>query len=216
MNVFLVNRAKPALVFFIVFSAAVCHGAPMVFSPGDIQSWTAKAFVAETNYRPHTLDGQACLMAEAQSSSSGYFREEPLVVDNELIMSWSWYGLERTKIQNEGVKNGDDFMARLYVVRRHWMPWRSQSLMYVWSHDKKTGEEWDSPYTGQVKIISVADAKTPLNQWHHFNRNISRDFALQFGKALDRVDAIAIMTDGDDAEISAGLCYGSIGIGRGE
>ncbi len=187
------------------------HAGMLSFLAEDILRWNHQYFVDETQYQLAEYLGVDCVYAKAQGSSSGLFYEKSVAVNTDIELQWQWFGIRQSENNNELSKEGDDFMLRLYVIKKHsWLPWRSQSLMYVWSAQQKQGSSWGSPYTGQVKLISVADAKNTLLQWHTFVRNPAEDFEQLFGEPLERIDAIAIMTDADGLTDSAEACYGSI------
>ncbi len=47
-------------------------------------------------------------------------------------------------------------------------------------------------------------------EWHTEQRDLSADFRLAFGRAVDRVDAICLLTDGEQTDALVEGWYGDI------
>ena len=174
--------------------------------PSPIPGWQAIRFSGETRY---TREAD-CVRADAQGSASGLIRrvQEPLAQAPQLY--WSWRAdtpLQPGRPAAEQSKSGDDFVARVYVIREGWLPWQTRAINYVWSREHPVGQHWPNPFTGNAMMVVVQSGNEGLGQWHHFERDVAADFRRYHGMELDRVDAVAVMTDSDNTGGRARACY---------
>jgi len=59
-------------------------------------------------------------------------------------------------------------------------------------------------------MVSVRSASDASNQWYAEKRNVFEDLQKAFGKKIQYIDAIAIMTDTDNTDQQATAWYGDI------
>ena len=182
------------------------------FSIGDIVGWQHELFSGETRYRLNSVDGRMVMSAQSDASASGYYREISVDLTRTPILNWSWRAQQLVRPDDEKEKAGDDFTARIYVVRKGgWWFWNTRVINYVWSFQHARGDAWDSPVAGErARMLAVRDRDDNTQTWYHEKRNIVEDFRNQFGIDVDSIDAIAIMTDSDNTGQSAAADYGDI------
>ena len=176
------------------------------YLPSDIPGWQRIVFAGETRYTKQA----DCIRAEAASSASGLIREtrESLPDDSRLL--WSWRAdepLAPGKAAPEQSKAGDDFLARVYVIHEGFFFWQTRAINYVWSREFPVGEHWPNPYTGNAHMVVVQSGADGLGEWRQFERDVRADFKRFHGLEVDRIDAIALMTDADNMEGRASACY---------
>jgi len=186
-----------------------------------IEKWQAKVFSGESIYNVREHKGRIALQALSDSSASGLVLEQLVDLSVTPYISWSWLIEKQLLELNELSKDGDDFVARIYVViDGGFMVWKTKSLSYVWSSNQAQGKVWDNPFAGSnVKMMSIQGSTAEKGKWYDEKRNLYQDLIAAFGdqgsesanlKAYKNIDIIAIMTDTDNSKKTAESYYGDI------
>jgi hypothetical protein len=207
----MMGRRRLAALAVLVAAPAVAE----TFGPADIAAWTAHSFEGETAYETVTLDGEPALEARCDASASGRFLEREIDLTATPIIEWRWRvddGLP--PVENERAKAGDDFAARLYVVREGFLPWQSRAVNYVWAATAPAGADWPNPFASQAHMVALQSG--PGGGWRTERRDIRADFARFHGVEADTIDVVAIMTDCDNTGGTARAWYGEIRLLPGE
>lgn len=176
------------------------------YTPSKIDGWQNILFEGKTDYQQR----DDCVQANAQGSASGLIQQQRIKIDNNTRLNWSWRAdapLSTTEKAAEKTKGGDDFLARVYVIHEGTFFWQTKAINYVWSREHDLGESWENPFTGNAMMVAVQSGEQGLGQWQSFQRNIKQDFARYHQMDVDKIDAIAVMTDADNTGGSAQACY---------
>ncbi|PKG77906.1 hypothetical protein CXF80_06020 [Shewanella sp. Actino-trap-3] len=210
----------------LLFSIIVCLNVTAAtnltsLSDKGIDSWEPKEFSGESIYTIDEYKGRLALKALSHNAASGLVLEQQIDLTATPYLNWSWL-VEKTLLQlDERSKNGDDFVARIYVViDGGFMVWKTKSLNYVWSSNQDKDLVWDNAFAGSsVKMMSVRGKEAQQGQWYQEKRNVYQDLIDIFGdkgseqanqKAYQYIDIIAIMTDTDNSGKQAESYYGDI------
>lgn len=179
------------------------------YEPSAMTGWKPHSFEGQTRYAPTSIDGQQAIHATCDASASGLFLEREIDLTATPIIEWRWR-VPGTLPDGppERSKPGDDFAARLYIVREGLLPWQTRALNYVWSRDEPAGADWPNPFASQAHMIAVASG--PGTGWRTERRDIRADFARFHDVTPDSIDAVAIMTDCDNTGGAAEAWYGTI------
>jgi hypothetical protein len=181
------------------------------FSMGDLQGWENRSFKGETEYRIVNDGGFSVLSARTDGGASGRFRKVKINLAQTPFINFSWKVSGVYQNINEATKSGDDFPARVYVVReRGLMGINSISLNYVWSSARPVGSLWASPYTSQVKLLALNSGKEKVSLWARHKRNVREDLRRAFGEDITEIDAVALMSDADNFGGNVEAAYGDI------
>jgi hypothetical protein len=181
------------------------------FSTGDLNGWESRSFKGQTDYRLAMDGGRRVLTATTTGGASGRFRKIKIDLTRTPFINFSWKVGGVYDGINETVKAGDDFPARIYVVREKGiMGMNSQALNYVWSSARPVGSLWSSPYTGQVKLLALNSGAGKAGAWERHKRNVREDLRRAFGEDITEIDAVALMSDSDDFKGKAEAAYGDI------
>ena len=181
------------------------------FSAGDLQGWESRAFKGATQYRIAPDGATRVLAASANGGASGRFRKIKIDLTRTPFINFSWKVSGIYKGINEAAKSGDDFPARVYVVReRGLMGINSAALNYVWSSTRPVGSQWASPYTAQVKLIALDSGAEKAGVWTRHKRNVREDLRRAFGEDITEIDVVALMSDADNFGGSVEAAYGDI------
>ena len=186
------------------------------FSSGSLRGWEEKVFNGTTRYQIVELavndKTTRVLRAESQASASGRVREISIDLTKTPVLHWSWCVEKSLDNLDEQTKSGDDYAARIYVVVSGGLAfWKTRSLNYVWASKMPVGSYWPNAYA-KNNVIMVAQQSGHRNagQWHRQKTNIRDDFKRYFGKDIETIDAVAIMTDTDDSGQHVTAWYGDI------
>ena len=84
------------------------------------------------------------------------------------------------------------------------------TLMYVWDARAPVGAVIVNPRSDRVRKIVVESGAAGLGQWRHYRRNLVDDYRLAFGDAPGALQAVALMTDGDNTSSQLSTWYRDI------
>jgi len=226
MNKTLVNNALTGfLTLALLTGSALSLAQPLLvaeFSKGDLSGWKDKSFEGETQYEI-TMDEEQLqvLKAHSQGSASGLGKEITIDLKQTPFINWSWRIDNNLSQFDETTKDGDDYAARLYVVKDGgWRVWKTRALNYVWSSNQKAGSSWDNAFVGdKAKMLAIRGQEHPIKKWVREKRNVYEDLITLFGdqgsdeanlEAYRYLDAVALMTDTDNSAGTATAFYGDI------
>jgi len=181
------------------------------FADSMSNRWKKEVFNQETIYEITHYQSQPALSAISKNSASGLIYTYTIDLNKTPWLNWSWaidQGLPKT---NERIKSGDDFAARVYIIHSGGLQfWNTRSLSYVWSSSADIGQHWPSPFTNQAHMFVLRSGDKRSKRWTNEKRNIKQDFERVFGEAIDKIHAIAIMTDTDNTGQMSQAYYGKI------
>ena len=207
------KRCIPIVLVVAAVSLPV-RAEPLVvgrFASGDTDGWQVREFEGETRYRIVELDGRRVLEADSVSTASSLYLERKIDLSATPILEWSWR-IERTPgVADEREKDGDDFAARLYVVA----PGKGMfglpiGISYVWAGQARVGDAWPNPFTSRVMMFALDSGDGNAGTWRTHRRDVRADFLRLFGREVDRLEGIAVMTDSDNSGLKARAWYGEI------
>jgi len=182
------------------------------FSSGSLVNWNNKTFSGKTDYQLVQLDGSQVLKAESHAGASGLFNEQRIDLHKTPYLNWRWRIDNRLAVLNEQSKSGDDYSARIYVViSGGWAFWKTKAINYVWSRNSPKNSIWPNAFAGKsAMMIALRSSKDNTLTWYQEKRNILQDLKAQFGADIRYIDAVALMTDTDNAQGDAVAYYGDI------
>lgn len=197
-----------------VVAALMAFGAPALafaleYSVRDVAGWERERFKGETTYE---IDGEG-LKARCANSASGLFLRKTIDLRTTPVIEWSWrVDAVFDPSVDEKTKGGDDFAARLYVVKDGGVAvWRTRAINYVWASAMPVGADWPNPFASQAHMVALRSGPPAApGQWVTERRNIREDFKRFHGRDIETIDAVAIMSDCDNRGGSAEAWYGPV------
>jgi hypothetical protein len=181
------------------------------FSEADLGGWDVQRFEGETKYELVGADGHTVLRAVSRGSASGLVRRIDVDLSATPILRWRWKIDNTLRGNDERSKSGDDYPARVYVIRRQGLQfWKTEAINYVWSSTSPEGATWSNAYTKNSQMVAVKSGDRYRGLWQEERRDVGRDFAALFGETVSSIQAVAIMTDTDDTGQAAKAWYGDI------
>ena len=185
-----------------------------------------------TEYSIEHEDGNNYLVAYANSSASGLLWSQPFDVYEYPVVSWRWRVSNVFKKGHAGIKSGDDFPARLYVMfaydpkeallgqRIIYATLKAfygkypplSTLNFVWASRAHQDRYLTSPYTGRsmLVILRQGQANEP-EAWALESVNVLDGYREAFrGNPPPRMARLAVMADADNTGESATAHFDSI------
>lgn len=184
------------------------------FSEGKLSNWIVKEFSGKTEYRivnDNEDNKNKVLKATTSNAASGLFIEKSIDLQKTPYLHWSWRTEKLYSNLDESTKQGDDFVARIYIVLDGGIFfWKTRALNYVWSSTFRQGQAWPNPFTANATMVAVESGEKNLGKWLQYSRDVRKDLKLFLGKEVRYIDGIALMTDSDNAGQQATTYYGDI------
>lgn len=197
-------------------AAASADGGPPLFSAGGLDGWTPETILGAkvTGYAAVTDEGTRVLSAQCNDSASMVGWAGPIDLKQTPLLGWRWKIGQIYAGLDERVKGGSDFPVRIYVVAgKRWLPWSLHTLEYAWSNGEYKAASWPSPYSGpmgQAVIVPVRAGAEGVGQWQQEQRDVRADFKQFFGLDIDKIGAVALMSDCDDAHGKGSAWFGDL------
>ncbi len=206
------NRIARMLVTVVAAVSGIASAESVVIlQDGDISSWKEKRFKGSTIYETVAFDGRTVLRAASNGTASGVFRNVRIDLRKTPILRWSWRIEKPLDPVDERTRNGDDYGARIYVIRKHpLLFWKTRALNYVWSSSLSKGADWPNAHTRAVHMVAVRSGTSEAGRWMDERRDVRTDFRDLFGRHVRHIDGVALMTDTDNAGGAAVAYYGDI------
>ena len=201
------------LLCLSVWAGAAVAGAESVevLRDGGIAGWEEKVFEGNTRYETVRQDGRSVVRATSSGTASGLYLERRIDLDRTPILRWTWRVDATLRDIDERTRDGDDYSARVYVIRSHPVfLWRTRAVNYVWASTQAAGETWPNAYTDASRNVAVRSGDADTGRWVEERRDVRADFLELFGEPVRYVDAVAIMTDTDNTGGAAVAYYGDI------
>ncbi|MDH3695177.1 MAG: DUF3047 domain-containing protein [Gammaproteobacteria bacterium] len=201
-------------VLFILFSVHITSTYGDVvgqFQQGVLDGWEVKKFKGQTEYTLVEEANGYSLQARSDASASALYKAIKIDLTQTPYLNWSWRVDSPLNGVDETTKQGDDYAARVYVVRETGMlSLKSLAISYVWSSYQKEGSVWPNAFTDNAAMIAVRNGDVRAGQWISEKRNVREDFKRAFGRDIKEINVVALMTDTDNSGQSAQAYYGNI------
>lgn len=204
------------LLSAVIISALCCSvsGAANDLDVSDFDTWQERSFSGNTDYTVTTdNDLRTIVRAATNGNASALYRQGHIDLTATPCLSWRWrISATAPDSLDERSKAGDDFAARVYVVKRGGLAfWRTKTINYVWSASQPVDQRWPNAYAGDNALMwSLNSGNQKAGDWVTHSRDIQQDWRQAFSESIDHLDGIAIMTDGDDSSSTLSAAYADL------
>ncbi len=199
------------VLFLMLYGPDARSDAAVTLSPADLSAWQETRFAGRTLYRVEEGGRGPALHAVADGSASGLCRAVEIDLAALPILRWSWRLDRAPDSTDERARAGDDQGLRLAFL--HWSGVGEESILaiqYVWSQNEPAGVRWANPYVANAWQVVARSGQAQPGTWHAERRDLGADFRAAFGRAVDRIDAVCLMSDGDQTGALVEAWYGDI------
>ena len=180
------------------------------FASGSLSDWQQKRFKGDTLYQLLKVDGRQVLKATSKASASALYRTVQVDLTKTPLLNWRWRVNSVESSLDPLTKAGDDFPARIYVVKKGFFPWQTKALNYVWANNKSNRSYWPNPFTASAVMIPVKAGRNGLGQWHSQQVDVRADFMRIFNLSVEQIDGVAIMSDSDNSQGTTEAYFGEL------
>lgn len=222
-------RRRTALLgaLLCICAAVFCVSAPAVVTVlfredfASLDRWRPVNFPKvknHTTYTVETMDHEHYLRAESDASASALVFRHEFDVYQFPRARWRWKVDNLYATAQPGVRSGDDYPIRVYVIFKYDPEKASviekleyetmkllygeypphSSLTYVWSSRAPVSRIMTSPYTNRARLIYLETGDRYLKTWRDEDVNIPEDYEKAFGRKPPNTAGIGIMNDSDD------------------
>jgi hypothetical protein len=201
-----------ALLVLIYGSAARADASDAVtISPVNLEEWQEKSFAGYTVYRVEEGGRGPALHATANGSASGLCRTVQIDLKSMPVLRWYWRLDRAPPRTDERAKYGDDQGLRLSFLYQSGTTEESiLAIQYVWSQNEPVDAGWSNAFVPSAHQVAARSGPALPGAWQAEQRDLQADFRAAFGRAVERVDAICLMTDGDQTGALVEGWYGDI------
>jgi hypothetical protein len=213
-------RKTTGFVPVLAVAAAICGSAArpdaappaqVVVSPADLGAWQEQAFVGHTLYRVEDGGKGRGLHAVADGTASGLCRTVAIDLRTQPIVRWSWRLDRPPPPRDERRREGDDQGLRVSFLHRGGTTADSiLAVQYVWSQNEPRGAGWANAFVPNAHEVAARSGPARPGTWVEEERDLEADFRAAFGQDIERVDAVCLMTDGDQTGALVEGWYGDI------
>lgn len=185
-----------------------------------------------TQYQRELKEGRSALAAHADGSASMWRRKAVRAPEALGDVEFSWWVHALPNDGDVSQAGRDDASARVmfaFAGDASRLSTRNQmlfdlartlsgeappfaTLMYVWDARAPVGSVIVNPRSDRIRKIVVESGTSGLRQWRSYRRNLSEDFHRAFGEAPGALQAMAVMTDGDNTQSQLTTWYGDIAL----
>ncbi len=199
------------LLYGLVFELDAAAAPERIVSPAALAMWQERSFSGHTLYRPADGSAGQALHAIAAGTASGLCQAVQIDLNVLPIARWHWRLDRAPGLRDERTREGDDQGLRLsFLYQSGTSPDSIQAVQYVWSQSEPVDAGWINPYVANAYELVVRSGPAAPGEWHTEERDLGADFRTAFGRPVDRIDAICLMTDGDQTGALVEGWYGDI------
>jgi hypothetical protein len=183
----------------------------VIVSPADLGGWQEQSFVGQTLYRAEDGGQGQALHATANGTASGLCHSVEIDLRTLPLAQWRWR-LDRVPPRSdERGRLGDDQGLRVSFLHRGGTTVGSiLAVQYIWSQNEPVGATWANAFVPNAREVVARSGPALPGRWQAEQRDLEADFHTAFGQDIDRVDAVCIMTDGDQTGALVEGWYGDI------
>jgi hypothetical protein len=188
-------------------------------------------FKTPTKYSAHSVDGSACIRAEANAAWSLWVATVPPANAGGSLLSWRWHVPALISDADTTVVGKDDSAVRVVIAFKgdrskldaaeratmslakaiggNDLPYAA--IQYIWEPRAPVDTILPNANTSRIKKLVVKRELDGLNSWLSFTRDVRADFRRAFpGEEPGEIESVGLMTDTDSLGGKTEACYADI------
>ena len=183
----------------------------VIVAPADPGGWQEQQFLGQTLYRVEEGGEGPALHATADRSASALCHNVQIDLKTLPVVRWSWRLDRAPPRTDERGHLGDDQGLRVsFLYRGGTTPSSILAIQYVWSQNEAVDATWPNAFVPNAHEVVARSGPALPGTWETDQRDLKADFRHAFGQDIARVDAVCIMTDGDQTGALVEAWYGDI------
>jgi hypothetical protein len=181
------------------------------FTKEELKKLKVKKVKGRTTWTLGFNENGNFIKAEAEGKGSGLGKEIKINLLKTPFINITWKVEKDLSGIIENSKNGHDYAARVFVVKKTGSTALSnRAINYVFSSNNSINDNWPSPYTKKSIDYVLSTTKDNLNTWVTVKANVKKHFKKLHGLDIDELSGVAIMTDTDNSKLKAISYYQNI------
>tara|TARA_Y100000389_G_scaffold150691_1_gene150271 strand:+ start:583 stop:1224 length:642 start_codon:yes stop_codon:yes gene_type:complete len=181
------------------------------FTKNELETLEKRKVKGETIWTLGENENGNYIKAEAISAGSGLGKEIQINLNKTPFLNITWKVERDLAGINESSKNGHDYAARVFVIKKTGMtPLSNRALNYVFSSNNEVGDNWRSPYTKQSIDYILSTTKENMNEWVSVKVNVKEHFKKFHNLDVNELNGVALMSDTDNSKLTAIAYYQNI------
>ena len=206
---------KLIVTFFILTNLAFSEELRVFeFTEGELETLKVRKVRgadAKTQYSVGKNENGNFLKAVANNAASGLGKEIKINLNKTPFLNITWKVEKDLKGIDERSKNGHDYAARVFVVKKTGAtPLSNRAMNYVFSSNEDINASHPSPYTKKSIDFVLATTKKNLNEWVTVKANVKEHFKKFHDLDLNEINGVAIMADTDNSKLRSISYYQNI------
>ncbi len=211
MSTFALQPPIAILTLSLLISPLFASEQPPAFSQTGLNGWETESFQGQTDYQIVRAGDQPVLYAQARQTASGLGWEDEPDLQRTPWLHWCWWVSNTYPGVDETRKAGDDYPARVYAVASTgFFRWQVQAINYVWASEQPKGSDWPNAFTSRARLLALQSGDAQLHRWVAESRHLIDDFKRYFDNPDPQIQALALMTDADNAGLEASAGYSDL------
>ena len=215
LNFFMNLLTKSIITFAVLCSSVFAYEVKVFdFTMSELSELEVRKVRGAKNKTIYSLESNErgnFLKAVANNAASGLGKEVKIDLNKTPFINITWKIEKDLPGIKENTKNGHDFAARVFVIKKTGAtPLSNRAINYVFSSNQEVGSNSPSPYTKKSIDKVLASSKDNLNKWITVKANVKEDFRIFHDLDVNELDGVAIMSDTDNSKMEAIAYYQNI------
>ncbi len=174
------------------------------FTKEEFETLKVKKIKGETSWSLGSNEKGNFIRSEAEGVGSFLAKETFVDLNKTPFLNITWKVEKNLPGIVENSKKGHDYAARVLVAKKTGSTALSNRAMnYVFSSNNNINDNWQSPFTKKSVDYILSTTKQNFSEWVTVKVNVKQHFKKFHNLEIDKIDAIALMTDTDNTGLKA-------------
>ena len=174
------------------------------FTKEEFETLKVKKIKGETSWSLGSNEKGNFIRSEAEGVGSFLAKETFVDLNKTPFLNITWKVEKNLPGIVENSKKGHDYAARVLVAKKTGSTALSNRAMnYVFSSNHNINDNWQSPFTKKSVDYILSTTKQNFSEWVTVKVNVKQHFKKFHNLEIDKIDAIALMTDTDNTGLKA-------------
>ncbi|PHX89706.1 MAG: hypothetical protein CK535_00320 [Pelagibacteraceae bacterium] len=174
------------------------------FTKEEFETLKVKKIKGETLWSLGSNENGNFIRSEAEGVGSFLAKETFVDLNKTPFLNITWKVEKNLPGIVENSKKSHDYAARILVaIKTGSTALSNRAMNYVFSSNNNINDSWQSPFTKKSVDYILSTTKLNFNEWVTVKVNVKQHFKKFYNLDIDKIDAIALMTDTDNTGLKA-------------